>query len=67
MPERRPTPQQRHAMGLIRSGMYAASDIPDIVGINHGFTNEAVFLFRLMDRGWVQMVLTPEGKSVLES
>lgn len=67
MPGPRLTAKQRAALQFIETGGFAAADIPELCQVQGGYGNEAEFLMRLMDRGWVQLVLTNEGRKALES
>lgn len=62
----RPTIKQRHALNLIANGESDGSIITDILDIQGGPGNEAMFLLRLMDRGWVRLQITDEGREALD-
>lgn len=67
MPGPRPTAKQRLALHMIRDGQIAAANIPESCRVEGGYRNEAEFLLRLMDRGWVRLALTPEGEQELDA
>lgn len=65
MTERRPTPMQRLALQLIEDEQTDASNLTEVVGVAGGYDNHCAFLMRLIDRGWVDLMLTEEGVEAL--
>lgn len=60
MTERAPTPKQRLALQLIK-GAVDPSHLADMCRVAGGYGNEAEFIMRLIDRGWVTLTLTDDG------
>lgn len=63
---RAPSPKQRLAMQFIADGV-DASRLGEMCQVQGGYSNEAEFIMRLIDRGWVTLTLTPEGEGVLRA
>lgn len=64
-----PSTKQIHALELLE-------DVGPVIdhhallaecGVADGYSNEAMFLLRLLDRGWVRLELTPMGRATLRA
>lgn len=62
---RRPTNKQRLALMFIEEDGTDASLLGEYCQVQGGYANEAEFLLRLVDRGWVTLSLTDAGRQVL--
>lgn len=65
MARRQPTPMQRQALYVIHKDMSDPANLAEFVGVKGGYDNEAVFVQRLLDRGWVGLVVTDDGYRVM--
>ena len=65
MADRKPTPKQRLALSLINDGVLDPTQVVEACDVQGGYDNEATFLYRLIDRGWVDLVLTEAGKEAM--
>lgn len=63
---RQPTGKQRAALMFIRDGLEDPANLPWLCQVKGGYSNEAEFIMRLLDRGWVTLALTDEGRQVLD-
>lgn len=64
MGDRRPTSKQRSALMFIEGGT-DPSHLAEYCQVQGGYSNEAEFLLRLIDRGWVGLHLTDDGFKAL--
>jgi hypothetical protein len=62
---RKPTAKQRQALWFIATDRCSHADVPEVVDVQGGYDNQAVFLMRLLDRGWVEFRLTDDGYEAL--
>jgi hypothetical protein len=64
--DRTPTEKQTKALALIECGLGDGCEVIQRVLIKGGRDNQADFLYRLMQRGWIALSLTEEGRRALE-
>lgn len=65
MSERQPTAKQRLALHFIDTDGTDASRLGELCNVQGGYGNEAEFILRLIDRGWVTLTLTDAGRAAL--
>jgi hypothetical protein len=65
MPSKNATPKQRLALHAIDRGIVDHASLPDYCAVQGGYANEAVFLMRMLDRGYLEFSITPEGYQAL--
>lgn len=65
--DRRPTRQQRMALMLLEEDGADASLLAEYCEVQGGYANEAAFILRLIDRGWVTLNLTDKGREALNA
>ncbi len=61
MSPRKPTPKQRQALYFVHAGHGDHGNLPELVGVKGGQDNQALFIQRLVDRGWIEYKVTPTG------
>lgn len=65
---RGPSGKQRAALMFLNDDPgLDVSRLADMCQVQGGYGNEAEFILRLIDRGWVTLALTAEGKAVLDA